>query len=56
MLSNADRFRTSSIELTYLGTSSSGQKNSFGSIGAQYGHRVVKAYAIRFKPPETVIR
>ena len=44
MLVREHRFRTSSLELTCMGTSLSEQKISFRSVRTQYSRRVIKAY------------
>ena len=43
ILANDNRFRTLSLELKCLGTSLSGAKQTFQSLGIQHGRRVIKA-------------
>lgn len=43
MLVREHRFRIPSLEMICMGTSSSGQKKSFGSFRIQYGRREIKA-------------
>ena len=39
-----NRFRTPSLELKCLGTSFSGAKQKFQSLGTQHGRRLIKAH------------